>query len=51
MVGLLLAALMGGVVVCVTGGEGGDIVLCLLSALALVISVGIVPPGDGGEKP
>jgi hypothetical protein len=43
MVGLLLAALMGGVVLCVTSGRTdscGDLVMCLLCALALVLDCG-----------
>ncbi len=45
MVAGLLLALMGGIVLCITGGQGADIVLCLLPALSLVLGCAFVRGG------
>ncbi len=45
MVAGLLLAMMGGIVLCLTKGEGADIVLCLLPALSLVLGCAFMRGG------
>jgi drug/metabolite transporter (DMT)-like permease len=42
MVAGLLLAIIGGIVLCLTGGQGADVVLCLLPALSLVLGCAFV---------
>jgi drug/metabolite transporter (DMT)-like permease len=45
MVAGLLIGLMGIIVLCLTGGQGADVVLCLLPALCLVLGCAFVRGG------